>query len=130
MNKMLKILIIYVAVAVFAVIFTNVYAMFGHGVRSNYMDLMFIVPLSAATPFLLMFILRSKIHEKSGYRLFSHVYGSGVALLTIGLASLGVLAIAGGSSSYAPWFVYVGSGMTGLGLVILIAVAVKARKNS
>ncbi|MCL1832337.1 MAG: hypothetical protein FWG45_05430, partial [Oscillospiraceae bacterium] len=74
MNKMLKNIIICVAVALLSVIIANVYALFRHGVRSAYMDFMFIVPLAAAIPFVLMYALRSQLHESEHYAIFANLY--------------------------------------------------------
>ena len=125
MNQYLKAFTLYASTALFALLFTNIYAVFGHGVRSPYMDYMFAVPLAASLPFLCMFLFRSRIYEKNGYRLFHNAFGSGAAALTVGLLLRGILQIAGGSSAYAPWFIYIGAAGAAFGVLTLLFLAIK-----
>lgn len=127
MNKMLKTFIVFISAALFAVLFTNIYALFGHDVRSKYMDLMFLVPFAAALPFLCMYFFRSGIYKNKGYRLFLNTYSSGVATLTSGLLLRGILRIAGGSSGIAPWFIYIGASVTAIGILMLIILLINAK---
>ena len=127
MNKMLKTFIIYISITLFAILFTNVYAVFGHGVRSKHMDFMFIVPLVSALIFLCMFFFRICIYENKKYRLFLNIYSSGAASLTIGLLLRGVIYIAGSSSVYVSWFIYAGTAMLAFGILMLFILLISAK---
>ena len=129
MNRLLKTSIIFLGFSLFAVLFTNIYAVFGHGVRSRYMDLMFLAPLAASLVFLLLFLLHPNVCGIRGYRLFLNTFCSGVATLTAGLLLRGVISIAGSSSFYVPWFIYIGAAASAVGVVMLprLLISVKGK---
>jgi hypothetical protein len=104
MNKLTKTLLVYSGLSVFLVAFDNVYALFGHGVRSVYMSLASPALLAAALPFGALRLFCPGVCAVRGYRLFLNIHSTGAALLTNGMLLRGVLDIAGGSSEYVPWF--------------------------
>jgi hypothetical protein len=102
-------MIIYAAVTVFCVAFDKIYALYGHGVYSDSMSLMFLYPLLGGV---LVFLLLSLFIPRAGYpehyRFFCNCYNSGIAALTLGSALNGVFEIAGTSSSYLIVFIVCG----------------------
>jgi hypothetical protein len=82
-------------------VITNVYALFGHGVRSDSMDFMFLYPLlGGSAVFLLAARLRPVLRKKTrgisraGYNL----YNSGIAALTSAALLTEIMEIAGSDS--------------------------------
>ena len=100
---------------------TNIYALFGHGVRSASMDYMFLYPaLMGLVPFLLLTALLSRIRRRRFLRLAFNLYNSGVATLTVGAMLNGILEIAGTASAYQPLFMAAGWIFAFIGFVLLL----------
>ena len=113
----------YLCLTAVAVLIDNIYALFGHGVRSPAMYLLFLYPLlGGALVYLLIgrFVPHMGSHEK--YRLFYNVHNSGVAILAAGSLLSGILDIAGTASAYVPLFYAVGwiFVLAGLALVFIM----------
>lgn len=107
-RQLFKTAVVYFAVSVFCMIFDQVYAMFGHGVRSASMSFMFLYPLiGGAAVFLLQFFILPAVSPGS-YRFFYNIYHSGIAALTIKSMLYGIFEIAGTSSSYLTAFTVCG----------------------
>ena len=94
---------VYLAASVLCIAATNVYALFGHGVRSAAMDFMFLYPLLGGS--LVFFAIASlpaalakKIARRS--RLGYNLYNSGIASLTSAAMLTGVMEIAGTGSRW------------------------------
>lgn len=105
------------AAAVFCIIVDQIYALFGHGVRSAAMSLMFLYPLVASVFY---FIREYKIpfgYRQPYRRLADNLLNSGIATLTAGSCLTGILEIAGSTSAYVPAFMIVGAAMTIAGLI-------------
>jgi len=80
-----KTALVYAAVSVFCVAITNIYALFGHGVRSNSMDLMFLYPfLGGSLAFFTIALLSPFLHSKMQRhpRIAYNLYHSGIASIT------------------------------------------------
>lgn len=100
---------------------TNIYALFGHGVRSVSMDYMFLYPLMMGSlPSLVLAVLRTRIRERRFLRLASNLYNSGVATLTAGAMLNGILEIAGTTSFYQPLFMCVGLMFATAGFILFL----------
>jgi hypothetical protein len=111
----------YVALSGLCVVITNVYALFGHGVRSYYMDLMFLYPLVGAVVF-------------AGLNLFgvvgrfaANAYHAGVASLTVGAMLGGIMEIAWTGSAYTYIFFIAGGLLCAVGIVRAIVAVVASR---
>lgn len=118
-RQSLKTAVVYLAVSVFCVIFDQVYALFGHGVRSASMSFMFLYPLiGGVLIFLLQLFIFPAVSDGS-YRFFYNSYNSGIAALTIKSMLYGIFEIAGTSSSYLTAFAVCGWMMIITGLFIL-----------
>lgn len=86
----------------------RIYALFGHGVYSAYMSLMFLYPLAGGVlPFFMAWLFARQTGGMPYYRLSYNCYNSGLATLTVGSMLNGVFEIAGTSSPYMIVF-YVG----------------------
>lgn len=98
----------------------NIYALFGHGVRSAAMSLMFLYPLGGSCFYALLAMLRPGRLEGGGGRLGRNLLNSGIAALAVGSLLTGILEIAGSSSPYPPWFAGIGWCFAAAGCVLLL----------
>ena len=98
---MRRVSVIYLVISLGLVGVNQIYALFGHGVRSASMTFMFLYPFLGGT---LLFSLIEHFlpgaREARGYRLFSNLHHSGIAALTLGSFLKGILDIAGTGSSF------------------------------
>jgi hypothetical protein len=110
MNSVTRTVFGYLGGAGLCIIVTNVYALFGHGVRSWAMDLMFLPPLllGAGVFFYLRMVAVDSL-LRPGWRRFYNLYNSGVATVTVGLLFAGILEIAGTGSEITIQFFIMGS---------------------
>lgn len=104
-----KTIIVYIVLAVAAVIFDQIYALFGHGVRASAMSLMFLYPLLGGA---LFYFIAPRflpgLNEQPHFRVFYNMYNSGIAILTTGSLLKGILDIAGTASAYVPLYFITG----------------------
>jgi hypothetical protein len=107
---MLRACLAYSGTSVFCIVFDRVYALFGHGVLSDAMTLMFLYPLlGGVLPCLLLWLLSPGSGRVRGYRLGSNLYHAGLATLILRSALAGVFEIAGTASPYLVF--YLGAGV-------------------
>lgn len=117
-----KTALVYLFVAGFCIFFDRIYALFGHGVFSAHMSLMFLYPLlGGALPFFLLGRLLSRPGEVALKRASFNCYNSGIAALTVGSLLRGVFDIAGTSSPYCAVFSICGWVMASSGAVLFLA---------
>lgn len=122
-----KTAVVYFLLSVSAVAVDNIYALFGHVVRSVSMSLMFLYPLlGGALIFLLLGFIAPNIGGRA-YRLGCNLYNSGIATLTAGSLFKGILDIAGTASGFSGVFMRIGWTCVIVGLGVLIIVVVKGR---
>ncbi len=123
---LLKNSIVYVAISLLCVVISNVYALFGHGIRSDYMDSMFLYPLLGGVMYLLALALSD---EHGGmFRLGKNVYNSAIAALTAGSMLRGIVEIAGTDSDLIILFFVFGWGGVLLGGIMLLLGAMRDKK--
>ena len=128
---MRKTVIVYLALSATAIAIDNIYALFGHGVRSASMSFMFLYPLLGGSLLYFLFgAIRPGMVSVKPYRLGYNLYNSGIATLTTGSFFKGILDIAGTASEYTKIFMLIGLAFAITGLVILIATAIRADKKS
>lgn len=109
----------FVGLSVLAVVIDDIYALFGHGVRSAFMSCMFLVPLlGGAVVYYLIGFLAFDAARAPLWRLASNLYNSGLAALAAGCMLQGILEIAGTASPYVPLFFWAGGGMAFIGLML------------
>ena len=121
-----KTVLVYLVLSVVAVAVDNIYAIFGHGVRSDYMSLMLLYPLlgGAVVYFLVGLLTWNSYATSRMYRLGYNLYNSGVATLTVGSFYKGILEIAGTASDLESAFMIVGWAFAAIGMIfIIVAVA-------
>ncbi len=107
----------YALVSLLCIVVTEVYSLFGHGVRSAAMDLMFLLPLlGGALPFSLRYLRLRRTESKPIPRFAFNAYNSGIATLTVSRLLTGVFVIAGAANPYPRWLLLLG------GFEILLAV--------
>lgn len=115
-----KVSMVWLAITLGCIAVTNIYAVFGHGIRSDSMDFMFLYPLGGALVYFLCDMLSAKTGRDGYGRLGANLFNSGLATLTAGGMLKGVLEIAGTGSGYAAVFDVAGWGLAGLGGGIMI----------
>ena len=109
-----KILLTYLGIAIGCIVVDRIYSVFGHGVYSAAMSLMFLYPLLAGVIYFIFFVLLlKKVHLYFGFRLFKNLYASMVTLLTVRSFLQGIFEIAGTNSPYLVYFYYVSALMAG-----------------
>lgn len=108
-------MIVWGAVTCLCAVFSFIYAQFSHGVSSQYMTFLCVIPLicGLAVPSILHLL-----HAGDPGRVAYNAYNSGVASLIVASALEGIVEIAGTSSIYIRPLAIVG-----LGFIIFAAVA-------
>ncbi|MFT4143206.1 MAG: hypothetical protein QM644_02030 [Mobilitalea sp.] len=116
-----KTLIAYLGAAVFSIAADRIYSIFGHGVYSAAMSLMFLYPLMGGVIYFVLFVLLLKrAHLCFGFRLFKNLYASMVALLTVRSFLQGMFEIAGTNSPYLVYYYYITALMAGSCFMLII----------
>lgn len=118
----------YIWASLAAVVVNNIYALFSHGVGSAAMSWMFLYPLIGGTGvYFLICLLVPQAGCCKGYRLFTNLYNSGIATLTVCSFLKGILDIAGTASQYVPLFFIVGWTFAALGIAALLYIIFKCK---
>lgn len=116
-----KTVLVYIILTIVCIAIDNIYALFGHGVRSASMSLMFLYPLvGGALVYLLIGLLIPWFNHHENYRLFYNIYNSGIAILVVGSLLKGILDIAGTASPYVILFFVMGWSFVTIALVIAV----------
>ena len=115
-----KTIVVYLILSIAAIVVDNIYALFGHGVRSDSMSWMFLYPLIGGTLVFLMaeLLLPTEVMHADGFRLSCNLYNSGIAALTTGSLLKGILEIAGTASPYTVFFFAAGIPFLLIGSII------------
>jgi hypothetical protein len=109
-GKHSKTVFVYLGLSLFCVLFDNLYAVFGHGVRSLWMDLMFLFPLlGGVLPFFLLGLRKKNSAKPLFSRLAFNLHNSGIAALTSGSLLRGIMEIAGTGSQWIALFFLTGA---------------------
>ncbi|MDR2656735.1 MAG: hypothetical protein LBB86_02795 [Oscillospiraceae bacterium] len=104
-DKRTKTTLAYLAVSALCVVISNVYALFGHGIRSDAMDFMFLYPLVGGA--LVFTALRiSRLAYPCRFAL--NAYNAGVALLALSALLKGIMDIAGANTGFVKGFFVAG----------------------
>lgn len=111
----------------FCVAVANIYALFGHGIRSDAMDFMFLYPLCGAVVVLLLDFALTRHFGHGLSRLARNLINSGIAALTLGAMLRGILYIAGGSSPYAFVFPLTGWSLAAAGVIAAVTIPHKKK---
>ncbi len=120
-SSLRKTVFVYLILTVVTVAVDKIYTLFGHGVHSSAMSLMFLYPLlGGALFYFLLGLLMPQVTTYKIYRLFYNLYNSGIAILTVGSLLKGILEIAGTASPYT--FLFTVAGWVGVasGLALLL----------
>ena len=114
----LKTMLVYSAVSAFCIFFNKVYALYGHGVTSASMSLMFLYPLiGGAAVFMFLWLFKPDATGIPKYRLLYNLYNSGIAALVIGSMLKGIFEIAGTSSQYTVFYFILGWMFIAVGII-------------
>lgn len=112
---------VYLAITVFCIIFNQIYALFGHGVHSPFMTLMFLFPLlGGVLPFLILSLFVNDPYEIKGYRFSYNCYNSGIAALTSASLLHGIFEIAGTDSPYLAPVTFTGWSMVSAAVLLYL----------
>ncbi len=115
---------IYGAIAAFCILLTNVYALFGHGVRSPAMDWMFLYPLAGAVIAFVLGLSCPQVAVARSWPAAKNLFSAGCAVLAMGALLRGILDIAGTASGYLVFYAVAGwlcvCGALAAGLVALL----------
>ncbi len=129
MNSLNKTILVYALISIFAFIFNKVYNLFGHGVTSPWMSNMYLFLIAfGVLIFLMIRIFLPNLTKVNGYRLFFNLYNSGVASFVNGMLLKGIFEIAGGTSNFTLWFLYIGAALMVLSIGTLCFVMLKEKK--
>ncbi|MDR1796418.1 MAG: hypothetical protein LBR44_03085 [Clostridiales Family XIII bacterium] len=109
----------YLCAGVLCIVITNVYALFGHGIRSDAMDFMFLYPTVGGGGFLGLCLLLKRGEAASGFRFGFNAYNSGLAALTAGALLQGIVEIAGTGSGLIKYFFIAGCALCATGSAAL-----------
>ncbi len=127
-RTLVKTAIAYLMMAIFCFVFQQVYNLFGHGVTSAALSLIFLYPLLAGVlPFFLLSLLLPQAGKLANARFSFNCYHSGIATLTVGSLLQGIFEIAGTGSPYTVLFLLIGSLFVLIGLV---GFAIALRRHS
>lgn len=110
--------VIYLAFTAFCGFFSSVYGKFSHGVSSDYMVFLCLVPfIGGCVPYLIL----SAFNLKAPHNVIRQIYGSGIATLSVGFCLAGIFEIYGSECVYIPFYLYLGAILTiGAGIAYLI----------
>jgi len=123
--KLNKTIITYSLLTIGIYLFAKIYQLFGHGVTSPWMSNAYLYLLGLGVfVFVLLKMSIPEIVQQRGFRPFYQIYNSGIAILINGMLLRGILEIAGGSSAYVSWFLFVGWGLIGIGVVLFLKMLV------
>jgi hypothetical protein len=121
----------FIAITVFVLIAGIVYTMFGRGATSSNMTFAFLYPLCLG---LLLNVLLLPVQKRLpfvgtvGYRLYTNIYNSGIAAMTIYSFLSGILDIAGTSSDLLIYMLFLGIAACVAGLIVLAFLLFKVRQ--
>ena len=129
-RQLMKTALVYAGASVFCVVFDRLYAIFGHGVYSPSMSLMFLYPLVGGTlAFSLLLLLKPAADAVAHYRVYYNLYNSGVATLTLASLLSGIFEIAGTSSPYTALYFLTGCLLAAAGAAGFLISDWHARKD-
>jgi len=115
----------FVVISIFCFVLDKIYAIFGHGVKSDYMRYMFLYPIiGGAVLYMLIALFIPKLKCIKGYRIFYNCYNSGIAILTVGSLYIGILEIAGTNSSFSSLFEISGIIVVSSSLLFIVIVLI------
>jgi hypothetical protein len=116
---MRKTIVVYLGVTLLCIVVTNVYALFGHGVRSWYMDLMFLYPFAGGVVLFLCVGLFCPLRvNRFFFRAGYNLYNSGIAALTASSMQAGVMEKAGTGSRWIGYLMISGWLFAAAGVII------------
>lgn len=103
------------------IVFSKVYAVFGHGVQSAALSLMYLYPLlGGVLPYSALWLLVPALERVRDFRLGTNLYNAGLATLVCGSLLRGIFEIAGTASAYVPILMAAGWTMAAAGLLTAV----------
>ena len=118
----------YTLLTVVTFLVDKIYALFAHGVGSDYMRYLFLLPLlGGVAVFLLIALLLPRLALRKSWRIAFNLYNSGIAAISASWLLKGILEIAGADSRRPDIFFYVGIGFVALGILVVIIQGIASR---
>lgn len=111
---------LYVGISIFCLIFSVIYSIFSHGVKSPYMTWLALIPAVLGAFPALVFRVVKKVPRPG--RIAVNLYNSGVAAVTVSSLLRGIFEIAGTGSEYQVILMYIGLGFLILGILTYIMI--------
>jgi len=97
--------IIYLAATAFCGFFSSVYGKYSHGVSSDYMVFLCLIPLIfGVLPYTALYCFNIKAPNN----ILRQIYNCGVATISVGSCLAGVFEIYGSGCVYVPFYFYIG----------------------
>ena len=127
-KSIIKTIITYLGVSIFAVVFDKIYSLYSHGVSSLYMDLMFLYPLIGGVLVYCVIAILIKNINYNKYRISFNIYNSGSAILTVGSLLRGIFEIAGTSSIYVNYYTIFGVMCIIIGVLSILIIEFKEER--
>lgn len=128
-KQLSKTILVYLILALIAVVVDKVYGIFGHGVDSKAMTWMFLYPLLGGSVFYSVInLFFPNIIKVASYRMFYNIYNSGIATLTFGSFLKGILDIAGTNSEYLVFFYITGGAFISVGLIMMFIMVINKKR--
>ena len=111
--------IVYALVSVFCFVLGYIYEMHGHGVNSNYMIYMFLIPLiGGALPYLILIFIPKTVKKHATSRVMHYC---AITTLTVGSFGAGAIEIYGTATRLTKVYLYVGIALTAAAIILFIA---------
>lgn len=121
-------MIVYFLISALCLLFSRIYGVFAHGVRSPYMTFLCLFPLLiGAIPHLLLSVNNLLPLPK---QLSVNLYNTGSASLTLGSAMRGIFEIAGTGSVFQTWLMIAGAAFCISGVLVYIIQSGRAAKRT
>lgn len=119
-------LYIYIAVTVFCGLFSFIYELFSHGVYSNFMVYLFVIPLLLGVVPELVVLLNPNLAARGGsWQPILQAFA--VATLIVGSALQGIVEIYGTTNRYIVYYFIVGIGLAIAHLALWVFLHVRAK---
>jgi hypothetical protein len=117
----------FIGLSLFTLVFGVVYHQFSHGVTSALMSYAWVPVAGAALSYTVVWLLLPGLSKRPTYRLTVNLLNTATAWQTLGMILSAVIAIAGSSSPYLPFYAIVALLFYGLSVLSLGLLSIKPK---